>query len=102
MYFFLMKSFGDNFLYRLLILSLYKPKHYRMRKIYFLLFLLLYVGAASVAQHKKLRVMSYNIRIASHPSKGWGVTKHDSISAVINRHPCDRIALHEEYRFIRL
>lgn len=72
-----------------------------MRKIYFLLFLLLYVGAASVAQHKKLRVMSYNIRIASPPSKGWGVTELDSIAAVINRHPCDLIALQEVDRFTR-
>lgn len=42
-----------------------------------------------------LKVMSYNIRIASPPSKGWGVTEIDSIAEVIKRINPDLVALQE-------
>ncbi|WP_270089996.1 endonuclease/exonuclease/phosphatase family protein [Sphingobacterium sp. SYP-B4668] len=42
-----------------------------------------------------IKVMSYNIRIASPPSKGWGITEIDSIAAVINRSKPDLVALQE-------
>ncbi len=42
-----------------------------------------------------LKVMSYNIRIASPPSKGWGHTDLQAIADVINREQPDLVALQE-------
>ncbi|RAJ93200.1 endonuclease/exonuclease/phosphatase family metal-dependent hydrolase [Larkinella arboricola] len=42
-----------------------------------------------------LKVMSYNIRIASPPSKGWGYTDLPATAEVINRVKPDLVALQE-------
>nr|WP_121272289.1 endonuclease/exonuclease/phosphatase family protein [Pedobacter schmidteae] len=42
-----------------------------------------------------VKVMSYNIRIASPPSKGWGFTDLQAIVNVINREQPDLVALQE-------
>lgn len=44
---------------------------------------------------KTLKVMSYNIRIASPPAKGWGYTDLKGIADVINRQTADLVALQE-------
>lgn len=44
---------------------------------------------------RRLKVMTYNIRIASPPSKGWGHTDLPAIAAVINREEPDLVALQE-------
>jgi endonuclease/exonuclease/phosphatase family metal-dependent hydrolase len=44
---------------------------------------------------KSVKVMSYNIRIASPPSKGYGFTDLQAIAAVINNEKPDLIALQE-------
>lgn len=44
---------------------------------------------------KSVKIMSYNIRIASPPSKGWGFTDLQSIVNVINREQPDLVALQE-------
>jgi len=43
----------------------------------------------------RLKVMSYNIRIASPPSKGWGYTDLRAVADVINREQPDLVALQE-------
>ncbi|WP_353718843.1 endonuclease/exonuclease/phosphatase family protein [Dyadobacter sp. 676] len=48
-------------------------------------------GAAT----RRLKVMTYNIRIASPPSKGWGYTDLPAIAAVISREQPDLVALQE-------
>lgn len=52
-------------------------------------------GYSYAQETLSLKSMSYNIRIASPPSKGWGTTELDSIVAVINRHAPHLIALQE-------
>ena len=42
-----------------------------------------------------LKVMSYNMRIASPPTRGWGVTEIDSTANVIKRMKPDLVALQE-------
>jgi endonuclease/exonuclease/phosphatase family metal-dependent hydrolase len=53
------------------------------------------VHAQSGVDDGTLRVMSYNIRIASPPSKGWGFTDLNAIAEVIKREKPDLIALQE-------
>lgn len=49
----------------------------------------------SGAAARRLKVMTYNIRIASPPSKGWGYTDLPAIATVINRVQADLVALQE-------
>ncbi len=48
-----------------------------------------------VVKNKPVKVMSYNIRIASPPSKGWGFTDLQATVNVINRLKPDLVALQE-------
>lgn len=74
-----------------------------MRKKFYLgLFLALLTGNVTVQKMKKaagnserVKVMSYNIRIASPPSKGWGFTDMQAIADVINKAAPDLVALQE-------
>ncbi len=48
-----------------------------------------------VDKNKSIKVMSYNIRIASPPSKGWGFTDLQAVANAINRMKPDLVALQE-------
>ncbi|WP_247233440.1 endonuclease/exonuclease/phosphatase family protein [Telluribacter sp. SYSU D00476] len=52
-------------------------------------------SSAAKAQPPVLKVMTYNIRIASPPAKGWGVQDLPATAAVINRTQPDLVALQE-------
>lgn len=49
----------------------------------------------NVDKNKSIKVMSYNIRIASPPSKGWGFTDLQAVANAINRMKPDLVALQE-------
>lgn len=53
------------------------------------------LGQPDGAAARRLKVMTYNIRIASPPSKGWGYTDLPAIAAVISREQPDLVALQE-------
>ena len=64
--------------------------------MYIKVFLLWTLSLVSLAGYSQdLKAMSYNIRIASPPSKGWGVTEIDSIAEVIKRSKAQLVALQE-------
>ncbi|WP_448104506.1 endonuclease/exonuclease/phosphatase family protein [Pedobacter panaciterrae] len=72
------------------------------RKFVLGLFLALLAGSVTAQKKKKeagnlkrVRVMSYNIRIASPPAKGWGFTDIQAIADVINKATPDLVALQE-------
>ena len=77
--------------------------NFRSQSIAFVLALLasLFTGLAiaqslnTKAQSPVLKVMTYNIRIASPPAKGWGVQDMPATAAVINRTQPDLVALQE-------
>jgi endonuclease/exonuclease/phosphatase family metal-dependent hydrolase len=72
-------------------------------RLYWNLFALALLGAlpgiTALAQSGgaagRLKIMTYNIRIASPPSKGWGYTDLPAIAAVITREQPDLVALQE-------
>ena len=77
--------------------------NFRSQSIAFVLALLasLFTGLTTAqslntkSQPPVLKVMTYNIRIASPPSKGWGVQDMPATAAVINRTQPDLVALQE-------
>ncbi|MFA4869136.1 MAG: endonuclease/exonuclease/phosphatase family protein [Pedobacter sp.] len=70
---------------------------------YFICAVLTFFSLTSSAQNstekvqvnKSIKVMSYNIRIASPPSKGWGFTDLQAVANAINRMKPDLVALQE-------
>lgn len=46
-------------------------------------------------KNKSVKIMSYNIRIASPPSKGWGFTDLQAVANAINKEQPDLVALQE-------
>jgi endonuclease/exonuclease/phosphatase family metal-dependent hydrolase len=77
-----------NFLRHRLFLSLFS----------FALPLALFYSNAFAQENKaarRMKLMSYNIRIASPPSKGWGFTDLPAIAGVISREQPDLVALQE-------
>lgn len=57
--------------------------------------LILLINISFVQAQNNLKIMSYNIRIAKPPSKGWSDAEIDSTAAVINRHKPALVALQE-------
>ncbi len=76
-----------------------------MKNIFYLSFLALFLSCGGWSKNMKkgemspITLMSYNMRIASPPSLGWGNTELDSIARVIRENKPDLVALQEVDRY---